>query len=1161
MEKNQHVYYWPNNIRSKINRLMKYLSVFLVLFTLYSFADSYAQTTKLKLDLKEATISDVIQRIEKQSEFVFIYNNLVVPELLKGIGNVKIKNKKISKVLDNILDKTKLVYIVNGRQVVLKLKEKSLEENAFVKSNEIQQREISGLITDDSGEPLPGVTVLVEGTKIGAQSNFDGRYAVKGSKGAVLVFTYVGMITKKVIVGDSNVINVKLEEDTNELEEVIVIGYGVKTKATLTGAVTSVDSKNFESKPAGNIINSLQGKIPGLLLVRGSSQIGNEGNGIEIRGETSRNSVGVLTIIDGIPQRSLGTSAIESINPEDIETFTVLKDAQAAIYGARAAGGVILITTKKGKSSKPTIRYTSNVSINTVGNFLEHTNVKQHAEMFVDAWTNDGTSPVPFLGTIADQIAASDLSNPQVIQGPFSDTPTLWTGHNEWMETMWGTSFWQNHNLSVSGRTDKVNYYTSFQYLDQGSQLQYGENSNKKISFRTKFDYEIIKDKLTIGTNISLDDQTILTPNRYGTMLSSMQSAWTSMPATTPEGNFYHFGGFTSPNGWAALGGENEDLRRNVGFQVNVNYTPIKGLKITGQYATNREFDEGKQLKRIFRFHLMDESPSAFGAQRNSVLNYYNSTTHNTANLFATYNKSIGNHNMSLMIGGAHEEDFNNGFRAWRNDLSNEDFPILNFGDAEEQYNDESGSHYAINSLFSRFSYDYAGKYILDATIRNDKSSRFADGFRSGYFPGVAVGWVVSKEDFIDGLSDHINYLKLRLSWGELGNQNNVGRFDHISRISQGSAPLFGPNGSPVQANRKYISTLADPNRSWETVEVKNIGAEFAVLNSRLSGTIDYFQKHTRDMLIGLEYPETLGINPVTVNGGELKTKGFELSLSWKDHIKDFNYSIKATLTNDTNIVTRLDDDRVVNAGYNGFLEGHSTESYYGLEFDGFFKDQADIDDYLANTATNFSGWPFKIGDAKYKDTDGDGEIEMDTPYTEAGDPDSGDLVLQDDNRRHNLFSVDLGFEYKGFDFSAFLQGVGSWNTYNSISAVGGDWWNQPFKYSYGQHQSIDAASNAKYPRLTANSGIDWYNYSIASNAPYRKVNNAYVRLKNIQLGYSLSKTVTAKLGIDKLRFYFSGVDIWESHNLPKGFDPERPFAISYTPFVRSYSFGLDLTF
>ncbi|MDO5979082.1 SusC/RagA family TonB-linked outer membrane protein [Flavivirga spongiicola] len=1130
------------------------MKTFILLFctTVFSLTteNTYSQEKVIINKDQLISVDHVFRIIQKQTKYAFIYPK----GLFKDAPKVELKKGEITlgELLKLSITQNKLNFELTQDNVIV-INEKRI--NAA-----LNQQQITGVITTSDSVPLAGATIIEKGTKNGTQSDFDGAFNLTVTNAnAILVFSYIGYVTQEIAVNGRTTFDITLQEDTAVLDEVIVVGYGTKTKATLTGAVTTVGAKNFEAKPAANIVNSIQGRIPGLLVVRNSGQLGNEGNAFEIRGETSRSSTGVLTIIDGIPQRSLGTGAIESINPEDIETFTVLKDAQAAIYGSRAAGGVILITTKKGKSSKPTVRYTSNLSINTVGNFLARTNVKQHFEMFNEAWVNDGV-PNHFFAGIQDQVFAADLSNPQIIPGPFSDTPTLWTGHNEWMETMWGTSVWQNHNLSISGRGDRSNYYTSFQYLDQQSQLQYGANSNEKLAFRTRYDYEVIEDKLTIGANISMDQQTTMTPNRYGRMLGAMQSAWTSQPVTTPEGNFYHFGGFASPNGHAALGGENKLIRRNINLQFNAEFKPIKDLTINAQFATFKELDERKDLGRIYRFYLWDDTPSAWGSQRNSISNEYGSTTHNTANLYATYKKNIKEHNFSLMVGTAHEEDFDNGFRAWRNDLSDENFPILDFGDPEEQFNSESGSHYAIKSLFSRLSYDYQGKYIFNATIRKDQSSRFASGFRDGYFPGASVGWIVTKEGFMENLNNSINYLKLRLSWGELGNQNNVGRFDHISRISKGGAPLFGPNGSPIQGNSASIGTLADPNRTWETVEVRNIGVDFSFLNSRLSGSFDYFKKHTRDMLLSLVFPETLGINTVTVNGGELKSKGYELSLGWKDNIKDFNYSIKATLNNDTNEVTRLDDSRNISEGQNNFLEGHSTDTYYGFVFDGFFQTQAEADDYKANTASNFAGFPFQPGDASYKDLDGDGELEF-TPYKE-GDPESGDMVNLGDGRRHNIFSLDLSFDYKGFDFSAFFQGVGKWNIYTNDSPVGSDWWNQPFAYTYNTTWSPDRP-NALRPRLSANGGIDFNNYQMHSNAPHRKINNAYVRLKNIQLGYTIPSAVMDNLGISKFRVYFSGVDLWEltNKNLPDGSDPERPFGSAFTPFVRSYSFGIDLTF
>lgn len=1014
-----------------------------------------------------------------------------------------------------------------------------------------QKVQITGTVTDEAGESMPGVTVIVKGTSQGTITDLRGNYEIAALPQNALIFSFVGMKSQEVTVGSKSVINVKLEVDAVGIEEVVAIGYGAKSKASLTGAVDVVKSEQFESKPQTNVVNSLQGAVSGLLVTRGSGQVGREDTRIQLRGVTSRSDPGVLIVIDGIPQRSASASALNNMNPADIESVTVLKDAQASIYGARAAGGVILITTKRGKSGKPTIKYSGNYSWNIPGNILEKTNVIQHVDMFSEAWENDGINN-HFFSYLKPFVENADLSKPTIADGPFGDTPNIWLGHNDWMKSMWETAFMQTHNLSISGQSDKSNYLTSFGVLDQGSMLKWGDNSNKRYFLRLKYEFDVL-DNLKLSTNVSLERQKITEPSRYGTMLGAMGSAWTSMPELTDGGNFYNFGGFTAPNGWAALGGEQEELQYRTHSQFKVVYTPVKNLTVNGQYSTNLDINDASSIDKVFYFHLLDDTRGNKSGASNSAGSAYERFTHNVANFFVDYQLDVNEHKLSAMVGASHEELDARGFNAWRNKLITEELNVMTTGDADEQYNDEFRYDWALQSVFSRVTYSFKNKYLLEGIIRYDGSSKFADGKRWGAFPGVSGGWVMSNESFLSGINNVLDYLKMRGSWGQLGNQANVGLYDHYAQIGIGGQYPMGNPDSPSKTQSAWLRGMTSENRSWETVDVKNIGIDFSTLDSRLSGNFDYFVKNTHDLLVNQEFPTVLGVTPPTVNGGKLKTWGWELGLNWSDKIKDFKYFVKVNLSDDKNEVISLEDSKIPGYGFNSFVEGYSAGSYFTFEYDGFVQNE----DQLAEYKT-IEGVPgnLRVGDAMYRDLDGDGKIEY-TLYKE-GDPDSGDMTYVGNNSIRWQYSTNLGFSWKGIDFSAFLQGVGKWQVLNGIQPMGSAWWVQPWKFQYQQTYS-DVRTDALYPKLTVDGTISGWNY-MNSDAPYKLYNNRYLRVKNIQLGYTLPSELTRRYSIDKMRIYFSGNDLFEFSNLPKGFDPERPFAVSYTPFTRFISFGVDLT-
>ncbi len=1124
----------------------------------YNGNAQYRSTSEIiiKKSVNGLKIKEIFDVIESSSELDILF-------LEKDIDNKKtisIHPNKSRSVYDILMEVSKQAGLkfrqVNNGISVSPLQKSDLKNNVS-RIKMLREVEVSGKVTDENGEGLPGASILVKGTTIGTTSDIEGNFSLNVPENATLAISFVGYKTTELLVAGRSTIDVQLFPDAEQLDEIVVVGYGTKKKGTLTGSTFSVGEEMFKSRPQTEVVSSLQGEIPGLLVLRGDGRVGNEGNFIEVRGVTSRSSPGVLIVIDGIPQRESNANALNKINPQDIEDITILKDGQAAIYGARAAGGVILVTTKKGKSERPVISYDGNYSFNVPGLTPKSTDVRQHMIMASEAFENDGNNN-HFFVNVRDAVTAPgfDLSKGEVVPGPFGDTPTIWLGHNDWSKEMWQTAFMQSHNLNVSGSTENSNYYMSAGILDQESMLKYGNNSNKRYFARFKYDFDVIDGLLNIGTNISLERQKIIEPTNYGAITARIDQAWTSMPLSTPEGRYYNFGGFSPPHAWAEAGGDSEILRYNTRAQFNAVLTPLEGLAITGRFSTDLNVEDQSFLREIIQFHNWNENPSSRSSDRTRAGSSYYKDTHQVADFFATYNRSINDaHNIEVTVGTSHEETDNRFFSAARNYVPDA-LRVLDLGDLEEQSTDEAKSQYAISSYFSRLSYNFNEKYLFEINYRRDGSSRFAKQFRWGDFYGVSAGWVISNEDFLKN-NALVNNLKLRMSKGQLGNQNNVGRFDHFSRINIGGVYIFGDPVSPVQTQgASEASPLASQNRTWEVVNINNFGLDYSILDSRLSGSVDYFIKNTEGILISQEFPTVLGIAPPTVNGGEIQTKGIEVALTWADKAGDFDYFIKGVYSNDNNTVTSLEDAILPGFGYNSYVEGYSTGSYFGYEYGGLITDQAVLDEYKT-----IQGVPgnLRIGDVMWLDKDGDGVLEGGRLY-KPGDPDSGDLVLLDNNRINHQYSVTLGASYKGLDFNAVFVGVGSWKVMNGDSPLGGNWWEQPWDYEWQQTYHEEDRPNATWPKLTSNGGIDGWNWT-TSAAPFKMYNNAYLRLRNLQVGYTFPTQLVERLKISSLRVYVSGSNLWEKHNLPEGFDPEKPFGFNYTPFPRLYSTGVNITF
>ncbi|MCK0136022.1 TonB-dependent receptor [Arenibacter sp. S6351L] len=1016
----------------------------------------------------------------------------------------------------------------------------SILTDAFSLFNNVQDGIVKGSITDGSGMPLPGANVVVISSNIGAVADFDGNYTIKAKRGDVLEFSYLGMQKKSITVGDTNTINVVLEEDANALEEVVVVGYGSKTKASLTGAVDVITADQIESRPATNVLSSLQGIAPGVTITRSGGQPGREGFNVNIRGLSSTNGGNSpLILIDGNPADDFNT-----INPRDIESMSVLKDASAAIYGSRAAGGVILITTKSGVKGKPKIRFSSFTGMSSALNKIEYPNMLQYAEMHREADINNGVAP---------------FWNDERIQGiKVGSAPVRFDGSPEfqffestdWVDELYGAGTQQDYNMSISGGGEKSDYYFSLGYNKTDGLIEAAPDKAQRFNIRSNHTYRI-SDKLKIDTKLTYERLATTELYWLDRVINAVRLQPIFFPVKSQNGeNWFSQWGYSNPVAMAQEGAPLERWTNRFAPTIAVDWDFAKNFKFIGQAGLTFENFDSRRITTPIPYYFWDDkfAYNEYATSPNNANYEYGKTNQRNYSARLQYENNFNDaHKVSVMAGATHDEYDNDWFSAYRDDFVSNELFTLNLGDKENMSNDGGGYHWALESLISRVNYGFRDKYLLEANFRYDGTSRFAREQRWKLFSSVQAAWRLSEENFIKSTGFFDN-LKLRLSYGELGNQSGIGLYDYVQNINIGGQYPFG---NTQRAQSATLAGMVSANRTWETLISRNIGLDATILDHRLNFSFDYYKKTNKNMLVGVTLPAVLGSTPPYTNNGELDSWGWEMSLGWKDQGEKFSYGINLVLSDNTNKVVDLGGFDNYGPGLNGFREGYRSNLYYGYDFIGIIQNQTQLDEYKA-----FSGVPTNIGigDAMFRDVDGNGRIDAYSDERENGDL----LVLGNTDPRYS-FGVNLNAKWKGLDFSAFFQGVGKRTVFRENEAripFNQPWYHPPALF-YNNTWAADR-TDAKYPRIS-HSNIRWWNFEHSSN---NKENGAYVRLKNIQLGYSLPDRILEKAGgMEKMRLYITATDIWDFHKLPGGYDPEDNSWGSNYPFAKSVGIGLDVTF
>lgn len=1046
-----------------------------------------------------------------------------------------------------------LALITTGSMWAAGTENSSLSPHADIVASITQQKTLKGKVVDALGEPIIGANVIIKGTTNGLITNVDGDFTlVNVSAGDIVQISYIGYLTQDVkISGNMTELKVTLKEDSQALDEIVVVGYGSEKKVNLTGSVNNINMADLtESRPITDVSQGLAGMAAGVQVTSGSNKPGDNSASIMIRGQGTLNNSAPLVIIDGVE------GSLNSVQPQDIESLSVLKDAaSAAIYGSRAANGVILITTRTGKQGKVKVEYNGYLSWESVGKTFDLvSNYADYMDLINEGLTNSKLPTTYSAGSVK-------LWRENAGQDPLKYPNT------NLMDAMFDTSLSQNHTVSVSGGSDKIRFYTSFGFLDNPGVM---ENSGyKRSQARVNLDIDVAP-WLKIGTNVN----GYVSFTEQGT--DKMKDVFTYAAATSPGMVFQspdgRFGatnnGEDDPQNAAnnplyrlyKTDGENQERYIKARFYGTLN--PVKGLTLTGSfnYMLRNKTSESKPVF-IEQWNFLNETVTSTGIGKTSFMNSDYKWNNYMMDVTAAYQNKVSKLDYSIMAGGSQELFRYKWFKTTKQDLID---PGLGSLDGAVGAATSSGNtvEWVMRSYFGRIKLNWDDKYLVEANLRADGSSRFQKNNRWGYFPSASAAWRVSEEAFVKDFAEKITLsnLKLRASYGMLGNNALRGTNSDIEGNYDAQA-LYGASNYVLNGNvATGLAMLAIPNGNltWEKTKIFNAGIDFGFLNNRLTGTLEYFNKKTEDILIDLPAPLVNGNASIPrQNAGVVVNKGVEISLGWQDKIKDFSYFVNGNVTFIKNKVTRFKGDEAAFSNANMIKEGYAINVQYGYVVDRIVQtdeDLAFVQQLIDNTPIDpATGKPRKtfpsntpgLGDLLYKDMDGDG-------------------VINDDDRRvigngatpNCTFGLNLGGSYKGFDFSVLLQGVTGVETY---------WLDNYFRpsvrHSYQLNKKIAdgrwhegiTPGAAKYPRL-----LEFNDNRNTLISDFWVQNRSFLKIKNIQLGYSFTKSTFPSLPVERIRIYGS-LENFFTFTKYDGLDPEVS-GVDY-PAMKQAVVGINLSF
>lgn len=1007
-----------------------------------------------------------------------------------------------------------------------------------------QQQSVKGRVIDaTNGEPLIGVSIQEKGTTTGVITDIDGNFILNVPGNATLVFSYIGYKTLELTAQEAKG-TIKMTEDCQTLQEVVVVGYGVQKKVNLSGSVSAIEGDALASKPASDVLTAMQGEMPGVTILRSGGEPGSETSGMRIRGFSSVNDAEALVLIDGVE------GDLTLLNPNDIASVSVLKDAAScAIYGARAAAGVVLVTTKNGTEGKPRVSYNGYYAFNTPGNMPERLPAWEEQD-----WINQ--SRLAASGSAEWNAEKSSwVGNPNFNYRPLSNGRWDLFQSTNWLEE--GTRDvmgQQSHSVSVSGGTQKMNYMVSGNFYTKQGILKYGPDSQDRYNLMAKFNADINK-YVTLGVNVQYQSRE-RDANSYGagSVLSLLYSSRGRQPIYNPEEDDQLYNGDLQANAIDVMknaGTRTTKFENFIGKGTLTIKDLVKGLRINLS-ASRRAgyYTETRERRHLVWYDRLGNNVRNQVNNPNSLYKRKYEDYHDVLEATVNYDFNLKEkHQFNILLGTSYEKYHKDEINATAQNLNSNDFFSFNYYDTSVPTNTtlaDDVDPWAMMSYFGRINYNFADKYLLEANFRYDGSSRLAPSKRWRAFPSVSAAWRVSQEEWFN--IDWISNLKVRASWGQLGNGAVLGLYDYLPLISKGDDSYLGEN-------TYYQKALASTDKTWEVISSTNVGIDLGFFDNRLTTTFEYYWKYNDDMLAALQLPHLIGIDVPNMNVGRLKTWGWDFEIAWKDQIKDFSYQVAFNLSDSQNRLLEYDGASSISAGSVSLLEGYELNTIWGYQTDGYWSSR---EEYLAYKEAHpgyqsFNDGNVSGGDVKYV-AQGNPDHTISAGSGTPEDP--GDLVYLGNSNGRFLYGLNLAAQWKGFDVSVMFQGVGKrkmlidaaalapfYNTYQMPWTIHRDYWTETNQDAY-------------WPRLYNYNGND-FNFEASDKWVQ---NAAYIRLKNVTVGYTLP---VLKKYIERLRIYVTGSDIWEHSKLLEVFDPEAGNKVgrSYYPFFRSWTIGVNLTF
>lgn len=997
---------------------------------------------------------------------------------------------------------------------------------------------VKGHVIDKNDEPLIGVSIKVKGDNAGTITNIDGDYQIEVPQNATLVFSYVGFAALEIPVSGKATINVTMQEDSYGLEEVVVIGYGAVRKKDLTGSVAAVRGEDLAVKKTTTLSNALQGSVAGVMVRRDSNAPGASASSIRIRGITTIGNSDPLVIIDGVP----GT--LDYVNPNDVENISVLKDAaSASIYGSRAAAGVIVVTTKRASETDLNFSYTGEFGLEIPTTQPGVVGVTRYLEMSNELRYNDTPAGGFFQAFSADQVKNwMNYNRTDPNNYPVTD----------WRDLILKSSApRQSHSVHISGGNKSVRSKASLTYDDVDG--LYGDRYFQRYMLRVNNDFTINK---FLGAKVDINIRRAKNHTPNYSPFKTMRNMPAIYAATWDDGRIAEGKSGGNPYGLLTMGGSNDAWSTQLGGKASLEFKPFAGLNIEASVAPFINYKKTKEFKRQAYYTLAND-PNAFGGyldeggtrwETNKLTEKRSEDYNVTSQIIANYLKSFGKHNLNLMAGFENYYLKNEELTAARDQYILTEYPYLDLG--PEDYRDNSGNakEYTYNSYFGRVMYNYDGRYLFQANVRRDGSSRFDKDYRWGTFPSFSAGWVASEEAFMRNLNlNWLSFLKLKGSWGQLGNERiGDNYFPYIALLSFGNS-LFYENGELVSYQTASQRKVAVKDITWETTESTNIGIDLGFFDNRLRLSAEYYWKKTKNMLLTTQIPLSMGYEDPSTNLGKMSTKGFDLEVGWNDKIGDFSYGVSANLSDFISTIDYLQNTKNIKDGKIQ-VAGIGFNEWYGYIAEGIYQTQEQVD----NSAKLND--QVKVGDVWYRDISGpdgvpDGNISPEY-----------DRVPLGNSLPRFQYGGNINAAYKGFDLSMSFQGIGKQTVRMAPEMI------QPLRSNYGNVPDIydgnywslfntdEQNARAKYPRLSNTSANN--NYTISD---FWLFNGSYFRLKNLTLGYTLPQSLTKKITINKIRVYASASDLFCLSNYPKGWDPEM--GVSNYPITTSLVFGLSVNF